>query len=118
MLHLHGADVEFTLKPYLNYHGMGCRISANQSGPYTEYMDYIDVYYKNINETVEMLRQRPDDEELMEKTKQISREAKREIWELINKGDTITAIKLIRETTGLGLAECKKIAENYNKYFK
>lgn len=118
VLHLHGADVEFTLNPYLNYHGMGCRISANQSGPYTEYMDHIEVYYKNINETVEMLQQRPDDEELMEKTKQISREEKREIWELINKGDTLTAIKLIRETTGLGLAECKKIAENYNKYFK
>lgn len=116
VLHLHGADVEFTLNPYLNYHGMGCRISANQSSPYTEYMDHIEVYYKNINETVEMLQQRPDDGELLEKTKQISRKEKREIWDLINKGDTLTAIKLIRETTGLGLAECKKIAENPYRY--
>ncbi len=116
ILSMHGAKVEFTSQEYFNYHGMGCEVSVNQVSAYTDFMDHIEVYYKNINETVEMLNHRPDDQELLENTKKISREDNKVVWELLNKGDTLAAIKMIRETTGLGLAECKKIADNPYRY--
>ncbi len=116
ILSMHGAKVEFTSQANFKYHGMGCKVSVNQVSAYTDFMDHIEVYHKNINETVEILNHRPDDQELLEKTKKISREDNKAIWELLNKGDTLAAIKMIRETTGLGLAECKKIAENPYRY--
>lgn len=43
----------------------------------------------------------------------VSDEVKGQVHELVNSGHKIAAIKILREETGLGLRECKELAETF-----
>lgn len=115
-LSLHGAEVEFVLQSDFEYHGMGCTVLVNQTEFYADFMKHIEVYHKNINGTSEMLSHKPDHQELLEKTKKMSSKEKEEVQELLEQGKPLEAIKKLRDATGLGLAECKRIVDNHHLY--
>lgn len=115
-LKLRGIEVDFTLQPKFEYHGMGCMVSVNQTSLYLEFLDYIDVYREHINEAGAMLNNEMSYLDLLKNVQEISDEDKKSIWALLDKGDSLEVLRRIQSITGLGLADCKKIADNPYMY--
>ena len=115
-LKLRNAQVEFIVRPETNYHGSGCSAVGDQTPLYNQFVSYLDTYRENINSTVAMMRKETSYLELLQAARQISDDDKQKIFALLDKGDDLEAIRQIRDQTGLGLADCKKIADSPYMY--
>lgn len=115
-LKLRNAQVEFIVRPKTDYHGSGCSAVGDQTPLYNQFVSYLDTYRENINTTVAMRGKETSYLELLQAVRKISDDDKRNIFALLDKGDNMEAIKQIRERTGLGLADCKKIADSPYMY--
>ncbi len=115
-LRLRGAEVKFTICPNFSYQGMGCTVEMDQTSIYQEFLQYIDVYREHINEAGEMLNHQNGYLELSKSVRKIKADDKREIWELLEDGNSPEAIRRIQSATGLGIADCKKIADSPYMY--
>lgn len=115
-LKLRGAEVKFTTCPKFSYQGMGCMVETDQTSIYQQFLQYIDVYREHINEAGEMLNHQNGYLELSRSVRKIKADDKREIWELLENGNSPEAIRRIQSATGLGIADCKKIADSPYMY--
>lgn len=116
MLKLLNTQVDFTVTPQIEYHGDGCELIRNQSAIYDEFVSYLDRYRENINSSAMMRRNENDYSDLTQATRKISHEERKAIFTLLDEGNQIEAIKQIQKLTGLGLADCKKIADSPYMY--
>lgn len=116
MLRLLNSQVEFTVKPQLEYYGNGCELIRNQSDIYDEFVGYLDTYRENINSSAMMRQKENDYSDITQKTREISHEERKAIFALLDDGMQIEAIRKIQQLTGLGLADCKKIADSPHFY--
>lgn len=115
MLKLMNSQVEFTVKPKVNYRGE-CEIIRNQSAMYDEFLGYLNTYRKNINVEAMNRRREKGYLELISAVCKISIPDRQVIFGLLDENKKNEAIKQIQEKTGLGLADCVKIAESPYMY--
>lgn len=108
-------SVEFFVQPKVNCQVAGCKIVRDQEILYKQFASRLEAYRQTIRITEEMRTKKNGYTELADATRKISDEDKNEIHNLL-KNDNLEAIKLIQRTTGLGLADCKKIADNPHLY--
>ena len=109
-------QVEFVVTPTTNYHGSGCMAVFDQRGLYNQFVSYLSIYRENINTATAMRRKDNSYLELYHTVSKMSNDSKRYIFDLLDKGDSLEAIKQIQKYSGLGLADCKKIAESPYMY--
>lgn len=109
-------QVEFVVTPTTNYCGSGCRAMGDQTGLYNQFVSYLSTYRKNINSASAMRRNEKSYIELYQAAGKMSDENKRYVFDLLAKGNSTEAIKQIQKDTGLGLADCKKIADSPYMY--
>lgn len=115
-LKLRGIEIDFTLQPKFQYHGMGCVVLIDQTSCYQQFLEYIDVCREHINEAGAMRKKETGYLDILKNVQKLSEEDKKEIWNLLDKEDSLEAIRRIQTGTGLGLADCKKIADNPYMY--
>lgn len=116
MLDLSDVQVEFIVHPKVNYRGSGCNIVVDQTELFEQFISYIDTYRDNINSFAESAQKKNDYSELLESARKIPEDDKKAIWKLLNDGNVPEAIRQIQAKTGLGLADCRKMAENPYMY--
>ena len=114
-LKLANSEVEFTVKPKITYQG-DCEIIRNQTSQYKEFVVYLDTYRENINSCAMERRNEKGYRELILGITKISIPDRKAILTLIEEGNKNEAIKKIQEKTGLGLADCAKIADKPYMY--
>ena len=116
VLKLSNEDVEFIVQPKMDYQGSGYCVEVDQTDLYKEFVSYLDTYRDNINSSAAERKKETGYRELLQSAGEISDADKEEIWDLLDRDEKVMAIKLIQESTGLGLADCKKIADNPSMY--
>lgn len=112
MLKLMNSQVEFVVEPFVNYKDEKCTVVREQSGLYASFVSTLDTYRKNINESAMMRRNETGYAEVLQMIRSINADEKKKIWSMLDEGKKVEAIKVIQMNTGLGLADCKKIADN------
>ena len=114
-LKLANSEVEFMIKPKITYQGE-CEIIRNQAPQYREFMAYLDTYRQNINSSAMERRNEKGYMELILAVSKVSRGDREVIFNLIEGNNKNEAIRKIQEKTGLGLADCAKIADSPYMY--
>lgn len=115
ILKLTNSEVEFTVKAQVNYQGE-CEIVRNQVAMYEEFLANLDTYRKNINGAAMERRKEKGYLELISAVCKISIADRKVIFGLLDENRKNEAIKQIQQKTGLGLADCVKIAESPYMY--
>ncbi len=105
------AMVEFIVWPQMNYQGAGCTFSLDQSALYKRFVQYVDTYRMNINCSAAERKNDNGYLELFHAAREINAKDKERILDTVARGDINEAIRQIQASTGLGIADCKSIAE-------
>lgn len=88
----------------------------NQTQLNKQFASNFDTYRENINPSAASARNENGCTELLQCVRKIKDEDKKVIWKLLDNGRFVEAIRQIQIHTGLGLADCKKIADNPHMY--
>lgn len=116
LLKLVNVQVEFMIQPKVDYQGCGCNVVADQTSLYKQFVSYLDTYRENINSFAASARKENGYMELLQCVRKIKDADKKDICKSLDDGNVVEAIRQIQTHTGLGLADCKKIAENPYMY--
>ena len=116
-LEFSNASVDFSVDANVSYAGSGCRFTCDQSAELEKFASYLDTYKHNIREGAKITNRKDAGYfELKKVMKDVPENDKIRIKQLLEMGHEIDAIKMIQKCSGLGLSECKKIADNFEKY--
>ena len=108
--------VSFMIFAKMDCRPWGLSAYLDQKPLYDRISGYFSTYQESIATMVALHYKKNDYSDLLQYTKKISDDDKKKIFELVNDGNNLEAIKLVRELTGLGLADAKKIGENPYMY--
>lgn len=111
-LQLMKEQVEFVVQPKMDFSCFGCNVIFEQIPLYNQFVSYLNTYRKNINESAMMRKNENGYMDLVHSVEKMSEEEKKSILTLLDEGNSIEAMRQLQASTGLGLADCKKVTDN------
>lgn len=116
MLRFMNTQVTFIVQPKIDCRSYGYNTVLNQTPLYNQFVSYLDTYRENINSDAMLRRKENSYLDLLQSVRRISDTDKKTIFRMLDEGNSMEAIKKIQACTGLGLADCKKIADSPYMY--
>lgn len=108
--------VEFTVGPKLDCRPWGVNAYLNQTPLYNQFAGFLESYREKINTTAMMMKNENGYTDIIQHTKKINDEDKKEIFKLLDAGHKAEAARLIQARSGLGIVDVMKVAENPYMY--